>query len=389
MINVISGIAATGVAVGCLAMIIVLSAFNGLEALVSDLYTSVDPDIRIAPLKGKVLDLETVHFDEITSMPQIAMATPVLEETVFLQFGDEQNIVTLRGIDEAYLPNLGLDSHVIEGELGLKYRGQEAAIVGYGIADNLNLFVRDGVEPISVYAAKRDGVNSLNPQKKFIKRRVLPMSIVAINPEFDYTYLYTSRAFAQDLLEYESVASYIDITLVSDEDLDEVKDQLKADIGENYSIKSRIELNDVIFKTNATEKWVTFFILCFIMIVATFNMIGSLAMLIIEKRKDISLLRSLGSTIGDVQRLFLFEGFLITALGAAIGLGVGAVIILLQQYIGFFPLQGGIVEFYPVELEILDVLAVLGVSFSIGLGASFIPVSVLLSNKRLQTVVSN
>lgn len=150
-----------------------------------------------------------------------------------------------------------------------------------------------------------------------------------------------------------------------------------------------MELNDVLFKTNATEKWVTFFILSFILIVATFNLIGSLTMLIIDKKKDISLLRSLGQTARDVQRIFLFEGLLITGLGALVGMGLGVTLIVLQQYVGFFPLQGGLVEFYPVELHLADVLAVLGVVFTIGLLASIIPVKTLLNRQRLHTVTSS
>ncbi len=389
VINIISGIATAGVAVGSLAMIIVLSAFNGLEGLVEQLYTTVDPDIRIEPTKGKVFDLDSFQYEAVKAWPEIADASPVLEETVFLQFDGEQSIVTLRGMQEEYLPNLGLDSHVVEGSLGFTQFNEEAAIIGYGIADKLNLFISDGVLPITVYAAKRDAVKAMNPQNKFNKLRVIPGSIVAMNPEFDYKYMYVSRAFAQDLLQYGDEASYVDITLKNDQDLDEVIDRLKAHFGDGFTVKSRIEQNDVIYKTNAAEKWVTFFILCFIMIVATFNMIGSLAMLIIEKRKDISLLRTIGNTVGEVQRLFLYEGALITLLGLSIGLGLGSTIILLQQYVGFFPLQGGIVEFYPVKLELVDLFAVVGVTLSIGLGASYIPVKSLLNEKKLQRVISS
>lgn len=389
VINIISGIATAGVAVGSLAMIIVLSAFNGLEGLVEQLYTTVDPDIRIEPTKGKVFDLDSFQYEAVKAWPEIADASPVLEETVFLQFDGEQSIVTLRGMQEEYLPNLDLDSHVVEGSLGFTQFNEEAAIIGYGIADKLNLFISDGVLPITVYAAKRDAVKAMNPQNKFNKLRVIPGSIVAMNPEFDYKYMYVSRAFAQDLLQYGDEASYVDITLKNDQDLDEVIDRLKAHFGDGFTAKSRIEQNDVIYKTNAAEKWVTFFILCFIMIVATFNMIGSLAMLIIEKRKDISLLRTIGNTVGEVQRLFLYEGALITLLGLSIGLGLGSTIILLQQYVGFFPLQGGIVEFYPVKLELVDLFAVVGVTLSIGLGASYIPVKSLLNEKKLQRVISS
>jgi lipoprotein-releasing system permease protein len=386
VINIISGIAVTGVAIGSLAMIIVLSAFNGLESLVSTLYTSVDPDLRIEPTKGKVFDLDSARYDELASWPEIHASAPVLEETVFLQYENQQNIVTLRGIPEHYLSNLHLEEHLVEGELALTYREKNAALVGFGIADNLSLFVRDGIETINVFAAKRNGMKSMNPENKFKSKRILPVGIVALNPEFDYTYFYTTFDFAEDLLDYNQQASYVDVTLAKGSDVDEAKEKLQLHFGDGFSVKTRIELNDLIYKTNATEKWVTFFILSFILIVATFNLVGSLSMLIIEKRKDISLLRSIGFSIDHVRRLFLFEGIMITTIGTSIGLGLGILIILLQQYVGFFPLHGGIVEFYPVELEIPDVIAVVGVTFGIGFLASFLPVFALLHKKRLQVV---
>ena len=389
VINIISGVAAAGVAIGSLAMIVVLSAFNGLESLVSTLYTSVDPDVRISPIKGKVFSLDSTDFETVAKWEELEAIAPVLEETVFLQYEDQQNIVTLRGISEQYLPYLGIDSHIYEGDMSFNYRDMPSALLGYGIADNLNLFVDDGAVPIKVFAAKRDGMKSMNPQSKFEMKRIIASGIIALNPEFDYSYFYTDFEFAEELLQYNRQASYLEVTLKDDASLDQFKEKAQAHFGENFEVKSRIELNDLIFKTNATEKWVTFFILCFILIVATFNLVGSITMLIIEKKKDISLLRSIGFSINDVRRLFLFEGIFITLLGMTIGLGIGVLIILLQEHIGFFPLQGGIVEFYPVELEWMDLLAVIAVTIGIGSVASLLPVSVMLRASKLQVVSSN
>tara|TARA_B110000046_G_scaffold84385_1_gene92486 strand:- start:1292 stop:2614 length:1323 start_codon:yes stop_codon:yes gene_type:complete len=389
VINIISGIAAAGVAIGSLAMIVVLSAFNGLESLVSTLYTSVDPDVRISPIKGKVFSLDSTDFETVAKWEELEAIAPVLEETVFLQYEDQQNIVTLRGISEQYLPYLGIDSHIYEGDMSFNYRDMPSALLGYGIADNLNLFVDDGAVPIKVFAAKRDGMKSMNPQNKFEMKRIIASGIIALNPEFDYSYFYTDFEFAEELLQYNRQASYLEVTLKDDASLDQFKEKAQAHFGENFEVKSRIELNDLIFKTNATEKWVTFFILCFILIVATFNLVGSITMLIIEKKKDISLLRSIGFSINDVRKLFLFEGIFITLLGMTIGLGIGVIIILLQEHIGFFPLQGGIVEFYPVELEWMDLLAVIAVTIGIGSVASLLPVSVMLRASKLQVVTSN
>ena len=386
-INIISAIAASGVAIGSMAMIIVLSAFNGLETLVTSLYTSVDPDIRVSPEFGKTMAVDSLPLDEIAKWPEIKAFTPMLEETAFLQFRDQQTIVTLRGIDPKYLSNLGLDTHLIEGDMYLGDATYPGAVMGYGIADNLNLFVRDGVESIKVFAAKRDGVTSMNPQNKFVSERIMPYGIVQLNPEFDYKYFYVPFSFASKLLQYQNRVSFLDISLKPNADEQAVKEKLQSLLGDGFDVKTRMELNEVLYKTNATEKWVTFFILSFILVVATFNLIGSLTMLIIEKKKDISLLRSIGTTVADVKKVFLFEGLLITGVGAGIGLGIGLSLVLLQQYVGFFPLEGVLVEYYPMEFNFLDLLAVISVVLTIGWIASAIPVNVLLTKKKLQRMV--
>lgn len=388
VINIISGIAALGVGIGSLAMIVVLSAFNGLEGLVSELYTSVDPDLRVSPIKGKTFRITDAELNEIRAWPEVGALTPVLEETVFLQYDGQQAIVTLRGIEESYLPNLMLDSFVVEGSLALSERGVEAAFMGYGVADNLQLFLQSGMETVKVYAAKRDGINSANPENKFVMERIAPVGVVALNPSFDFKSFYTSYRFAGRLLQRESEASHIEVTAANDKQTRSLKNKLKERFGESFEVKTRIELNEVIYKTNATEKWVTFFILSFIMVVATFTFIGSLSMLIIEKKRDISLFRTLGLSVRDVSRLFVYEGLMITLVGVGSGLGLGIALVVLQQVVGFFPLEGGIVEFYPVSLEWGDVAAVLGVSALIGWGASLLPVKVLLRPSRLQTISS-
>lgn len=388
VINIISGIAAMGVAIGSFAMIIVLSAFNGLENLVAELYTTVDPDVRIAPSTGKSFALESAGIDEIASWPEVEALAPMIEETVFLQFRDQQTVVKLRGIPPRYLKYLKLEPFLIEGEHELQVNESPRALMGYGIADNLNLFIRDAYDGIKVYAANRSELKALNPQEKFVSERIVPSGIIALNPEFDYSFCYVPFDFADQLLQYNHKASFIEVTLKPGVNAMNFKSKLEQKLGAEFNIKTRVELNDVIFKTNATEKWITFFILSFILVVATFNLIGSLTMLIIDKRRDIEILRALGMTTSEIRSVFLWEGLLITTVGALVGLGSGIVLVLLQQFIGFFPLQGGLVEYYPVALHITDILAVLLVVGSIGALASYIPVKSLLHDKRLHTVIS-
>lgn len=381
-INIISAIAALGVTIGSLAMVIVLSAFNGLESLVGELYTSVDPDIRIGVLRGKTLDLDSVKLSEFSGWQEIAAVGPTLEETVFLQYENQQSVATIRGIHSSYLPQLKLDSFLIEGDLKLEFDSMPGAILGYGIADNLNLFVDNAFERIKVYAAKRHAEKSMNPENKFNIKRIAAHGVVQLNPEFDFKYIYVPFSFAEELLAHVNRASFIDVTLTDDNYAMDVKSRLEHLLGNEYYVKTRVELNDILYKTNATEKWVTFFILSFILIVATFNLIGSLTMLIIDKRSDIRLLQALGTTMQGIRKVFLYEGLLITAVGASVGIFLGVLLVLIQQHIGFFPLEGGLVEYYPMELHLLDVAAVIAVVFVIGLVSSAVPVWILLREEN-------
>ncbi|GAB4376698.1 MAG: FtsX-like permease family protein [Salibacteraceae bacterium] len=378
VINIISGIAATGVCIGSFAMIVVLSAFNGLEKLVAELYTSVDPDIRIMPAAGKTIDPDSVDSGVAQVADYIEASTSVLEETVFMQLRDHQMVVYLRGIEPSYVHYLGLDTHVIEGELLLQQCETRFAVLGYGVADQLNLFLSDGVTPVSIYAAKRVSTHGLSPESRYTVRKILPSAIVALNPEFDYKYVYVPLSFARELLQRPKRVSYIDITLKPSARDVEIKQALEASLGSRYAVKTRYELNEVLFKTNATEKWITFFILVFIMVVATFNLIGSITMLIIDKRNDISLLKTLGLSVRELRKLFMTEGLLIALIGSGIGLALGIALLLLQSSVGFFPLQGGLVDYYPVELHFSDVLAVAAVTAIIGLITSWIPTRTLI-----------
>lgn len=325
-----------------------------------------------------------IDLSDAAQWPEVEAYTPVLEETVFLQYQEHQSIVTMRGVDPAYLPHLVLDPYLVEGALELDYGDNDGAILGYGVADNLNLFVHDGLETVRVYAARRKTASAMDLTSRFTSSRILPMAIVALNPEFDYKYFYASFDFARDLLEYDDRVSYYDLTLRDDGDMESLKKRLQTTLGDGFEVKSRLELNDVLFKTTRSEKLATFLILSFIMVVATFNLIGSLSMLIMDKRTDISLLRAIGSTASQVRALFLYEGMLITGVGALGGLSLGVLIVLAQQYIGLVPLEGGLVDYYPVALSGRDLLAVVLVAGGVGMAASWLPVRVLLRDQRLQ-----
>lgn len=387
-VNIITGIAAGGVAVGVLALVVVLSAFNGLELLVSELYTSTDPDLRIMPARGKVIAADSIDTSSLSSMQGVAGIYAVLEEQVFLQTGNEQVVATLKGLPMGHPLLHTLDTSNLWPQTGHQWPHFPTAILGYGVADKLGLLQADAFAVIRVYAADRGGLASHTLQDKFNSMELPVGGIVAVNPDFDFKFLFAPLHSADSLLDREGAASYYDVELTESADANDVAKHMRSLLGSHFTVKTRIELNDVLYKTNATEKWITFFILCFIMVVATFNLAGSLSMLIIDKRSDLNLLRALGLRYSQIRLLLLVEGMLIVFVGSAIGTAVSVLVVLLQQHIGFIPLEGGLVPYYPVALHWGDVAVTLLAAAIVGFLASCIPVLAMIRPEAQATASS-
>jgi len=376
VINIISAIAMVGVGVGSLALIVVLSAFNGLESLVESLYSSFDPEIKITVIEGKTFDSQEFPKDDILKIEGIAHYSESLEETVFLQYKGHETFATIKGVESDFLEMSGLDSLIIDGYMVLEKEEANYAVLGYGIADALAVFITPNTSSMKVYAAKRKTSRSasLNPEDRFKFQPITPAGILSINPDFDYQYTLVPMRFARELLDYPTEVTSVEIGLKKGVNAMDIKSDLQALVGDKFEVKTRYELNELLFKTNKTEKWITYLILSFILIIATFNVVGSLTMLIIDKKDDIQLLKSLGAGQQLIKRIFLFEGMLIATIGGLGGLTLGALLCLAQMGIGLVRLQGGIVDFYPVELELLDFAAILGTVLFIGFVSSWFPV---------------
>lgn len=363
-----------GVGIGTMALIVVMSAFNGLENLVADLYSSFDPDIKIMIKEGKTFDALSVPREEIKKIEGVKYYCEALEETVYLRYKGSEAIATVKGVDNDFVNMSGLDSMMVEGKLILKSNGNNFAVVGYGIAYKLGLFIENVLEPLRIYSARRDEFTAINPEQAFKQGSIMPSGVFMINQDFDLKYILVPLDFAKELLERKDEISSVEIGLEPGADESLIKEQINKLAGDNFEVKTRYELNELIFKTNKTEKWITYLILSFILIIATFNVIGSLTMLILEKKADMHILRSIGAEKTVIKRIFLFEGMLITLLGGLGGLFFGALLCLGQQLFGFVRLQGIIVEYYPVKLILFDFIAVIGTVMLIGFIASWVPV---------------
>jgi len=389
-INVISLISVLGVMIGTGALIIVLSVFNGFEKLVVSLYNSFDPQVKVTLYEGKTFDVNAVSLASLRQIKGVKAITEVLEENALVKYRDKQYIVTIKGVSEDFKQTSGLDSMISNGNFLLQRGDTDYAIVGGAIAYNLQMNVGDFISQLEIYAPRRNASSLSNPEEAFNRRFISPSGTFAVQQEFDTKYIIVPLRFAKEMLEYENQLSSLEIALLPDADQDFVKQQIKNSLGNKFVVKDRYEQHEIIYKIMKSEKWAVFLILAFILLIATFNVIASLTMLIIEKQKDIAVLHSMGADIGLLRRIFLAEGLFITFIGAVIGLVAGGLICFLQQRFGLIKLSGSgsfVVDAYPVHMQVLDFVYVFITVFAIGLLASWYPAKKMVEKKiSLQAV---
>lgn len=376
VINIISWISVSGIAVGTMALVIVLSAFNGLEELVEKLYASFDPDIKITVVEGKTFSSNDFPKEKIQKLTSVAYYTEAIEDVVLVKYMEKQTVASIKGVQPVFYEMTGLDTMLIEGNLALN--NPQSVVLGYGVADQLSLYLNNMIaEQLSIIIPKKGTKKAFTPADEFTRKFATPTGIFSVSPDFDTKYVLTSLSFAQELLLHQNQISSVELGLKKEANLENTKREIKAILGEKYSVKTRYELNELVFKTNKTEKWITFLILTFILIIASFNIIGSLTMLIIDKKKDVWILRSMGASAKTIRQLFFIEGMLINFLGAFSGMLLGAFFCWLQITFGLLRLDGGVVEFYPMKLQALDFLYIFIIVVIIGLLAAWYPVRVL------------
>jgi len=377
VINIISWISVTGIATGTMALIIVLSAFNGLETLVEDLYASFDPDLKITLVEGKTFDAENFPKAKILALEGVEFYNEALEEVALIKYNDKQTVATIKGVKESFYQMSGIDSSMIEGSIIVNPENKNNVILGAGIAYQLALYISDYSYPISIIASKKGNKKGFSPGSEFNKKTANATGVFSVNPVFDTKYVLGNLKFVQSLLQQKNRLTSVELGLKKNVDWDVVKEHVQKIVGNNYNVQTRYELNELVFKTNKTEKWITFLILSFILVIASFNIIGSLTMLIIDKQKDVWILKTMGTNNGVIRKIFFAEGMLINLIGAISGMGIGALICWLQIHFGLLRLDGGVIEFYPIELNILDFANVSIIVIIIGLIASWYPVQVL------------
>ncbi len=377
VINIISWISVIGIAVGTMALIIVLSAFNGLETLVENLYASFDPDIKITLVEGKTFDAKEFPKDKVLAIDEVEFFNSALEEVALIKYQDKQTVATIKGVESSFYTMSGMDTMMIEGKINHTSDTKNSVIMGWGIADQLSLFISQSVYQISVIVPKRGTKKGFSPGSEFNRKTATATGIFSVNPDFDTKYVLGDLEFVQQLLKHKGKLSSVELNLKEGADWENVKQKVQQVVGEKYRVQTRFELNELIFKTNKTEKWITFLILSFILVIASFNIIGSLTMLIIDKQKDVWILKTMGANNRVIRKIFFAEGMLINFLGAFIGMFLGGIICWLQMRFGLLRLENSVIDYYPIELNMIDFVNVSIIVIIIGLVASWYPVRIL------------
>ena len=363
-INIISAISVCGVALATLALVCTLSVFNGFHDLIASFFTHFDPDLKVETVKGKTFTPDSAQLIAIESIPGVEVVSSTLEDNAMAKYKDQQTMVTIKGVDDNFQALTHIDE-ILYGNPEFKLYD---AVVDYGImGQQLMYILNTGVQPydpIEVYAPRKGTrVNMSNPLANFHRELLYsPGSVFNINDSrYASSYIITSMDYAHRLFDYTDEVSALELRLFPEADVQEVKHAICSIVGEGFTVKDRYEQQEATFKVVKIEKFISYLFLCFILMVACFNIISSVSMLILDKRDNANTLRSLGAPDGMVARIFIYEGNLIALIGAIVGLVLGIVLCLLQQHFGLIGLGGDgqfVVSAYPVRVKFTDIVLV-------------------------------
>ncbi len=375
LINIISLMSVIGVSVMTTALIVILSVFNGFDSLIKTFFYSIDPDYKIALAEGKVFSVNHPLIQEMKHFDEIASFTEVLEENAMLQYDERLDIARIRGVSDNFAEATGIDTLMISGQFLLKDEHGDYAALGYMLSRrlgvNLNL-----IKPIKIIVPKRNVTPSPTNLNVFTIKSIFPLGIFnVLQEEYDAETILLPIGFARELLDYKDEVSSVDIKLKSNTVYPGFQQKLENHLGPEFVVKNRFQQHEFLFKVMQSEKWAIFLILSFILIIASFNLTGSLTMLIIDKKQDIIILQNMGATKQVIRNIFLLEGWFISLFGALIGLVFGGLISFSQIKFGWYKFPDSfIINQYPVEMQFMDFIYVFFTVVFIGFIASWYPV---------------
>jgi len=375
-INIIAWVSVLAIVIGTAALIIILSAFNGFESLVKSLYSSFYPDLRIGPAKGKTLVLTADQISTLRKYGGIKSITRIAEEKALLQNGDFQAVVFVKGVDEHYGEVSGVPQKMVRGNFNLGNAESPRMVMGVGIENAIGILSDRALLPLTLYLPKKGVKDLSDPLDALSEGLVIPSGSFAIQQDFDNKYLITNIDFARHYLNYgEDEYSALEVSVKEEKLVPEVKSAIKSALGPNFRVEDRYEQNKTLYSTINIEKWAIYGIFTLILLVAAFNMVGALTMLVLEKKKDIQVLQAMGASRQLIRKIFMAEGLVLAGIGALSGIILAVTLYFLQIKYKLVPLQGEsfLIDYYPVKLVWQDFLLVTVTVFAIGMLASWFP----------------
>jgi lipoprotein-releasing system permease protein len=394
LINIISWVSVVGVAVGTFGLIVVLSVFNGFGDLVLSLYNSFDPDIRVQTVEGKTFESSDSLYRELSKNPDVAFVTFVLEDNALLRYMDRQYVVTVKGVSETFLKTSDLQGKILDGEALLQSGDANYMIAGAQIAYSLGIRPNDLLHRVNIFLPKK-GIDpayaSLDPSAAFSQQAIITSGIFGIQQDFDGKYVVVPLRFMRELTGEETALSSFEIKVKDGASYTDVAENLQQQLGKGFVVKDRLQQHDFLAKIIGSEKVAVYIILGFILLIASFNLFGTLTMLILDKRADLQTLYYMGADLKMARRIFLLEGLVISVGGAMVGMLLGALVCGLQQSFGIIKIGSGddfITEAYPVAMRAVDFLVVAGIVLLIGFSAAWYTSRVIVKRQSDPRLVS-
>ena len=383
VIQIISAISVLGVMVGSAALIVLLSAFNGLESWVIGLYDAFDSDIKITHTEDKFFRLSDGQIKRLAALEETALLMPAIEENALATYGDASFICAVKGVGPAFIRMSGIDSMITEGSFSLGSDSFPQALVGAGVAYSLSLNLRNAFTGIDLYVPRPGAGYTLNPTEAFQSAVIRPSGIFQIQPEVDTRYIIVPYGFASRLFSREGMYSTVELKLRNPRNSAAFQEQAEALLGPRFRVQNRFQQHELLYKIINSEKWAVYLILTFILIIAVFNIIGSMTMLIVDKRADIRTLECLGADQRSLKQIFFLEGLLISAIGLALGCITGFVLVYLQDRVGLVMISE--LDAYPVQFRWADFALICLTVLGIGALAAWFPAARLLKRYKVQS----
>lgn len=358
-----------GIAIGTAALVLVLSVFNGFEDLILSLFSKFNPDVKITATVGKTFEPDSIKLAELIALPGVEGVSQTLEEVAFFQYRDSEDFGILKGVDDQYQKVTGIDSTIFEGIYRFEEGGRSLAVVGGGMRNKLQINIDDPFEMLQVFMAKEENAGALDQQ--FKKRLAYPGGTFKIQQDFDNQYILVSLDFIRDLLGSESEVSALEVRLKAGSDQQTAIAAIREVMGTGFDVKDRYQQDESFLKLMNIEKWMSFAILSLTLVLVAFNMIGSLWMIVLEKKEDISILKSMGAPDKAIRNIFLNEGLLLCLIGLLVGFVLATALYIAQKTFGIVSIPDGfVVNAYPISMRFNDLLVVSAVVLAIGSLAS-------------------